>query len=167
LPLVIESEAALSPGNGRVSVTGGKTTRRRGGARAPSARVFPRLAVVLAAIALFVQLMAPPYRHAEARPDLSSVAATLRAEFGDSAVLCAQADDDAFTSSPERRQGHCDVGCPLCQFAAQAVLFAPPAPSLPARAEVAEAPLRARADHVSEKPSPTGFAQPRAPPVEA
>ena len=150
-----------------MSVTGGKTTQRRGGARAPSARVFPRLAVALAAIALFAQLMALPYRHAEARPDLSSVAATLRAEFGDSAVLCAQADDDAFTSSPERRHGHCDDGCPLCQFAAQAALLAPPAPSLPARLEAAEAPLTARADSISEKPSPTGSAQPRAPPFEA
>jgi hypothetical protein len=149
-----------------VSVAAKKARGRRRGARALSAHAFPRLAVLLAAFALFAQLMALPYHHAEARPDLSSVAATLRAEFGDSAVLCAQADDDAFSSSPERGQGHCDDGCPLCRFAAQAVLFVAPPPSLPARVEVAEAPLRARADCVSEKPSPTGFAQPRAPPFE-
>jgi len=149
-----------------VSVAAKQMRGRRRGARAPSARVFPRLAALLAAIALFAQLIAPPYRHAEARPDLSSAAATLRAEFGDSAILCARADDGVFSSSPERRRGHCDDGCPLCRFAAQAVLLAPPAASLPARREAAEAPQTARADSVSEKPSPTGSAQPRAPPFE-
>ena len=148
-------------------VAGGKTTLRRRGARAASARVFPRLAVLLAAFALFAQLMALPYHHPQARPDMASVAATLRATFGDSAVLCAQADDDASPTSPERRQGHCDDGCPLCQFAAQAVLLvAPTPPSLPARLDAGAAPLTARADFAWEKPRPTGFAQARAPPDE-
>lgn len=147
-------------------VTGGNTTSRRGGARALPARVFSRLSLALAAFALFAQLIAPPCLRADARPDLASVAATLRAEFGTNAVLCAQADDDGFSSSPQRRQGDGGDGGPLCWFAAQLVLFVAPAPSLPARVDVAEAPLKARADCASERPSPTGFAQPRAPPFE-
>ncbi len=149
-----------------MSVTTGKSTFRRGGARALSARVFPRLAVLLAAFALFAQLMALPYHHADARPDRSSVVVTLRAEFGDTAVLCVQAADDALPSLPERRQGHCDDGCPLCRFAAQAVALAAPAPSLPARVEVAAAPFPARTDFIRDQPAPTGFAQARAPPLE-
>jgi hypothetical protein len=137
-------------------------TRKRGDA----ARALPRVAVLLAAFALFAQLLALSYHHAEARPDLSRVAATLRAEFGDSAVLCAQADDEAYSSSPERRRAHCDDGCPLCRFTAQAVLFVAPTQSLPERLEVAAVPLRPRADFVREKPAPTGFAQARAPPLE-
>lgn len=155
-----------SRGDDRVSAAAGKTVKRRSGARAPSSRAFPRLAVLLAAFALFAQLIALPYHHAIARSDIASVAATLKATFGDSAILCAQADDEASSTSPERRQGHCDDGCPLCQFAAQAVLLVPPAPSLPARFEVAAAPLTPRADFARGKPSPTGFAQPRAPPFE-
>ncbi|MFZ1963069.1 MAG: hypothetical protein WAU78_06320 [Roseiarcus sp.] len=149
-----------------MSVTGRNTAGRRGGARALPARAFSRVSLALAAFALFAQLMAPPCLRADARPDLASVAATLRAEFGNNAVLCAHADDDGFSSSPQRGQGHGDDGCPLCRFAAQLVLFVAPAPSLPARVDVAEAPLRARADCASERPNPDGFAQPRAPPFE-
>jgi hypothetical protein len=154
------------PRDDRVSVAGGKTTKRRSGARTLSSRVFPRLAVLLAAFALFAQLMALPYHHAEARQDPASVAAALRATFGDSAILCVATDDDMSSTSPERRQGHCDDGCPLCQFAAQAVALVAPTPSLPARVDVAAAPFTARADFDGKKPSPTGFAQPRAPPLE-
>ena len=146
-------------------VTGGNTTSRRGGARALPARVFSRVSLTLAALALFAQLLAPPCHRAEARPDLASVAATLRAEFGNRVILCAQADDAGFSSSPQRGQGHGDDGCPLCRFA-ELVLFVAPAPSLPARVDVAEAPMKARADCASERPNPTGFAQPRAPPFE-
>ncbi|MGO4871034.1 MAG: DUF2946 family protein [Roseiarcus sp.] len=122
--------------------------------------------MLLAAFALFAQLAALPYHHTDARPDLSSVAASLKAQFGDSAVLCAQADDDASSTAPERRHGHCDDGCPLCQFAAQAVLLIAPAPSLPARIDVAATPLTERADFERPEPRPTAFAQPRAPPIE-
>ncbi len=149
-----------------MSGAAGKTTKRRGGARAPSSRALSRLAVLLAAFALFAQLMALPYHHANARPDTASVAATLKATFGDSAFLCAQAGDEASSTSPERRQGHCDDGCPLCQFAAQAVLLVAPAPALPARLDGAHEPPTAHADFDWDKPRPTGFAQPRAPPLE-
>jgi len=145
-----------------VSVAKGETTRR--GRRG---RAFARFAVLLAAFALFAQLAALPYHHPDARPDLANVAATLKAQFGDSAVLCAQLDDDASSTAPERRQGHCDDGCPLCQFAAQAVFLIAPAPSLPARVDVAAAPATVRADFERPKLSPTAFAQPRAPPRQA
>lgn len=127
-------------------------------------RAFPRLALLFAAFALFAQLAALPYHRPDARPDLSRLAATLRAEFGPSAVVCAQADGEASPTSPERRQGHCDDGCPLCQFAAQAVALAPPAVSLPARAYFGASPLSARVDLDWPSPRATGFAQPRAPP---
>lgn len=147
-------------------VARGKTTKRRGGGRTLCARVLPRLAVLLAAFALFAQLTALPFHHAEARPDPASVAATLKATFGDSAILCVAADEDISSTAPERRHGHCDDGCPLCQFASQAVFLAPPAPSLPARVEAAATPLTARADYDWKKPSASGFAQARAPPIE-
>ncbi len=157
---------ALSPGDDRVPVAARKTTFRRRGRRGALARALPRLAVLLAAFALFAQLLALPYHRAGAQPDLTSVAATLKATFGQSAVLCAQADDETSSTSPERRQGHCDDGCPLCQFAAQAALLVSPTPSLPARFDIAAAPLTARADFGWARPSPIRFAQPRAPPRE-
>lgn len=147
-----------------MSFAKGKAAKRRDGAPAWSARVLSRLAVLLAAFALFGQLFALPYHRADARPDLSSLAAALKAEFGDGAILCAQADDTV-PGSPQRRQGHCDDACPLRQFAAQSVLLAAPAPSLPARVEVAAAPMKAHADFDAENPGPTGVAQARAPPA--
>jgi len=154
-----------SQGDDRVSVAAGKVTKRRGGAGAISARV-SRLAVLLAALALFAQLMALPFHHADGRQDPASVAATLKATFGDGAILCAEVDDDASSTAPAHRQGHCDEGCPLCQFAAHAVALVAPTPSLPERLDAAPAPLTAQADFDWEKPSPTGSAQPRAPPLE-
>ncbi len=145
---------------------GRKTKFRRHRARASSARVFSRLAVLLAAFALFAQLTALPYHNPQAQPDLASVAAALKATFGDSAVLCVHTADDASSTSPERRPGHCGDGCPLCQFAAQAALLDAPAPSLPARFDVAAAPLTAHADFGWKEPRPSGFAQARAPPLE-
>ena len=147
-----------------MSFAEGKTTKRRDGASALSARVFSRLAVLLAAFALFAQLVALPYHRADARPDLSSLAAALKAEFGDSAIPCAQADDP-LPGSNERRQGHCDDACPLCQFAGHSLLLAAPAPSLPARVEVGAAPMRAHSDLVADNRGPTGAAQARAPPA--
>jgi hypothetical protein len=149
-----------------VSFAEGKTTKRREGAPARSARVFSRLAVLLAVCALFAQIVALPFHRAEARPDLSSLAAALKAEFGDSAILCAQADDP-LPGSNERRQGRCDDACPLCKFAGQTVLLAAPPPSLPARVEVGAAPLRAHSNLIADNRGPTGAAQARAPPAEA
>jgi len=121
---------------------------------------------LIAALALFAQLLALPYHHPQTRPDLAAVAASLKATFGDAATLCVQADD-ATPSAPERHQNPCDVGCPLCQFAAQTALLEAPPPALPERLALAGAPLLPPADFAPARPSSNPFAQPRAPPLEA
>jgi hypothetical protein len=124
-----------------------------------------RLATLAAAIALFGQLLALPYHRPQAESDLSAVAASLKATFGENAILCVQADDAA-PGAPERRQGHCDDGCPLCQFAAQMVLFAAPIPTAPERLDIAAAPLMRRADFAPAALALTGLPPSRGPPSE-
>jgi hypothetical protein len=131
---------------------------RRGGF-APWANLF-------AALALFAQLLALPYHHPHTRTDLAAVAASLKATFGDAATLCAQVDDAA-PGAPERHQGPCEAGCPLCQFAAQTTLFEAPPLAQPARLALPGAPLAAPADFAPARPQSNPFAQPRAPPPEA
>jgi hypothetical protein len=143
-----------------VSVRRGKTSIRRGGARALS-----RLATFVAALALFGQLLALPYHRPQTASDLSAVAASLKATFGDNAILCVQADEGS-PSAPERRHSHGDEGCPLCQFAAQMVLFAAPIPAAPERLDVAVASLTARADFTPAGPAHIGLPPPRGPPLE-
>jgi len=123
-----------------------------------------RLATLLAAIAVVAQLVALSYHHPQARHDLSLVAAELKATFGPAAVLCTQADDG---SSPATRQGlpgGCDAGCPLCQFASQAVLLEAPPPALPERLAIVDGPPPTRADFVEPRLGAIRLAQPRAPP---
>jgi hypothetical protein len=129
-------------------------------------RGFAPWASLVAALALFAQLLALPYHHPQAPADLAAVAASLKATFGDAATLCTQANDAA-PGEPERHQGPCDVGCPLCQFAAQTVLFEAPLPALPERVALPGAPLPPPADFASARPHSYRFAQPRAPPLEA
>jgi hypothetical protein len=132
--------------------------RRRGG--------FAPWANLVAALALFAQLLALPYHHPQTRPDLAAVAASLKATFGPTAILCTQADDAA-PGAPERHQGPCDVDCPLCHFAAQTALFESAPPVLPERLALPGAPLPPPADFAPARPNPNPFAQPRAPPIEA
>jgi hypothetical protein len=134
---------------------GGAARRRR----------IARWANLIAAVALFGQLLALPYHHPETRPDLAAVAASLKATFGDAAALCTQADDAA-PGAPERHQAPCS-GCPLCQFAAQTVLFDPPPPALPERLALTGAPLPPPADFAPARSQSHRFAQPRAPPLAA
>ena len=102
------------------------------------------VANLLAALALFAQLLALPYHHPQAHTELAAVSASLKATFGPSAILCTQATNDAPTTPDHRRQP-CGFGdCPLCQFAAQTVLFdapppAPPPTPRPARRAIAAA----------------------------
>jgi hypothetical protein len=121
---------------------------------------------LLAALALFAQLLALPYHHPETRPDLAAVAASLKATFGDAATLCAQADDGV-PATPGHHKAPCNLGCPLCQFAAQTVLFDAPPPALPERLAPPGAPLPPPADYAPAHPYANRFAQPRAPPLEA
>jgi hypothetical protein len=129
------------------------------------ARALPRLATLLAALAVFAQLVALPYHRPSAQGDLSIVAAELRATFGKAAVLCTQGDDG---SSPATHEpGGCDAGCPLCQFASQAALLEAPPPALPERLAIADGAPPARPDFLRPRARAIRFAQPRAPPAFA
>jgi hypothetical protein len=145
----------------------GTGERRTKGHRAPRARVFPRLTVLLAAIAVFVQLVALPYHHPQERHDLSIVAAELKATFGPTAILCTQGDDGSSPATHDRGPGACDAGCPLCQFGSQAALLEPPPPALPARLAVVDGVPPTRADFLRPRLGAIRLAQPRAPPAFA
>ncbi len=141
---------------------GAKRAGRRG---ARPARTLPRLATLLATLAVFAQLVALPYHHPSAQHDLAAVAAELRATFGKAAVLCTQGDDG---SSPATHEpGGCDAGCPLCQFASHAILLEAPPPALPERLAIADGPPPTRGDFLRPRASAIRFAQPRAPPFVA
>ena len=134
------------------------------GRRAKRARVLPRLAVLLAAVAVFAHLVALPYHHPQERHDLSVVAAELKATFGPAAVLCTQGDDGSSPATHDRLPGGGDAGCPLCQFASQTALLEAPPPALPERLAIVDGPLLARGDFLGPRASAIRFAQPRGPP---
>lgn len=146
-----------------MTTTGERKAKGRG---ARPTRTFSRFATLLAAIAVFVQLVALPYHHPQAGHDLAAVAAELKATFGDAAVLCTQADDSSPTT-PDRQHDGCDLGCPLCQFASHALLLEAPPPALPERLAIVAGPPPARADFLRPRESAIRFAQPRAPPFFA
>ena len=119
---------------------GWKAGRRVG--QAAGGLTAPRspLMALLVAFSLFVQLFAaatPPELAAPAfaGADDASIAAELKALFGDTAQLCVQVNDDK--APPKHNPScHCCDQCPLCRFAAQAVAFvAPDLPALPGRLE--------------------------------
>jgi hypothetical protein len=122
-----------------------------------------RFATLLAALAVFAQLVALPYHHPSAQHDLAEVAAELEATFGPAAVLCTQSDDPASQTHDRQRDG-CDAGCPLCQFASHAALLEAPPPVLPERLAIAAGPQPTRGDFPLPRASAIRFAQPRAPP---
>jgi len=134
------------------------------GRRARPARAVHRLATLLAAIAVFAQLVALPYLHPQRAHDLSVVAAELKATFGPAAVLCTQGDDGSAPATRDRQPGGCDAGCPLCQFASQAVLLDAPPPALPERLTIVDGPPPTRADFLPPRLGAVRLAQPRAPP---
>jgi hypothetical protein len=96
------------------------------------------LTALIVALSLVVQLFAaatPPALSAPAFAGANdaTIAAELKAVFGDAAELCAHIND---LGAPGKHapSGHCCDQCPLCRFAAQAVAFIPPdAPALPER----------------------------------
>jgi len=94
-----------------VAKTGERKTKGRS---ARPARALPRFVTLLAALAVFAQLVALPYHHPQERHDLSVVAAELKATFGPTAVLCTQGDDGSSPATRDRQPGGCDAGCPLC-----------------------------------------------------
>jgi hypothetical protein len=121
---------------------------------------------MLAALAVFAQLIALPYHHPSARHDLTTIAAELKATFGPTAVLCAQSDDSS-SPTPDRQRGGCDAGCPLCQFASHAVLLEALPPALPERLAIVDGPPPTRGDFLLPRAGAIRLAQPRAPPLFA
>lgn len=145
---------------------GGKAIRK-GVARARSSFALSRLAVLIAALALFGQLLALPYHHPVGPADPAEISAFLKATFGDAAALCVSIDDSATPGAPKPQHNHGDGDCPLCQFGAQTVLFAAPAPTLPERIDIDATPLIPSLTFALQASKPHGLAQPRAPPLEA
>ena len=142
-------------------------TKRTGWAQSAWTRIRAPLAVGLATLAIIAQLLAPASHRMVAR-GAAEIAGELKAAFGDVAVLCIQADDADSSRAPADRSGHCDDGCPLCQFSAAAhALVLPTLLGAPTRIAAASETLAPTPDFVRLKPVRTAFAQPRAPPLEA
>jgi hypothetical protein len=122
---------------------------------------------LLAAIAVVAQLVALPYHHPLEARDLSVVAAELKATFGPAAILCTHGDDGSSPATRDRQPGGCDAGCPLCQFASQAVLLEAPPPTLPERLAIVDGAPPTHPDFLRPRLGAIRFAQPRAPPFFA
>jgi hypothetical protein len=109
--------------------------RRRAKRRLASLR--SRLAAILVALSLIVQLFAAATPPAFAAPAFAgaqdaAIAAGLKAVFGDTAQLCVHADDQS--APAQHGPCHCCDQCLLCGCAAQAVAFvSPDLPVLPGR----------------------------------
>jgi hypothetical protein len=141
--------------------------RRRTLAERTSGR-FGSLASFAVAFSLLVQLLFIPYHQASLVPGVpapsdTEIAASLRAIFGDAAVLCTQGDDKSGQNAPT---SHCGDDCPFCRFAAQAATLVPPdAPALPVRFEAA---FVASGVYAAPASAPSASGSPhraRAPPV--
>lgn len=136
-------------------------------AKAPDVRLRSLVAWVLIALALLVQIVAPPFHqaHAVATPAqaASRVIADLKATFGDAAQLCVQTDDKG---SPNAPAGDCDDHCPFCRLSGQvATLVAPDPPALPARLEDTCQTLDATQVACAIPARPSGAIRARAPPA--
>ena len=110
---------------GRGTFALGTRRARRGAAewRSP-------LTAFLVAFSLIVQLFAVATPRSLAAPafagaDDASIAAELKAVFGDAAQLCVQVNDDK-PPAKHAPYSHCCDQCPLCRFGAQAAAFVPP-----------------------------------------
>jgi len=130
------------------------------------------LPALVATLALLVQLLVIPYHQALSAPmgapattDVASVAAGLKATFGDAAALCVQSSDKGGPVAPPA--GDCDDHCPLCHFGAQAAsLVAPDAPALPERLDAACRSLGAEPEAGAVPLRPTDHNRARAPPFD-
>ena len=147
----------------------GKRTPRRRPAGAGVAAFGSPAAVLIATLALIVQLLVLPYHQARSAPlaanggfDVAAIAGELRATFGDAAALCVEADDKGAPMAPA---GDCDDHCPLCHFAAQATaLVAPDRPALPERFDSAAETLAPALESWAPPSRPSSQNRARAPP---
>jgi hypothetical protein len=116
----------------------------------------------MATLALIAQLFASAYHTMPAKPDLAAVAENLKVVFGDSAVLCVQADDQG--GGPTQPCDN-DDHCPLCQLASHVALAAPATPTAVLVLAASDAKILAFApDELARPLHRAAFAQPRAPP---
>jgi hypothetical protein len=122
---------------------------------------------LIAALALFLQTLFIPLHAASALGAKAAALAELSAAIGVDATLCAAPGDADPARSPPDRNRDCRDTCPLCQFAGQAALIVPEAPSLPHARLTAPIEIgRAVATDAPRFPFAPS-AQPRAPPVSA
>ena len=123
------------------------------------------LATCLAIFALIAQMLAAPVHRMPSQAEAVTVAASLKAVFGVSSILCVQAEDGKSTPAPARG---CNDSCPLCQFHSGAhALILPALVGLPTRIDAGAQALALAPAPVSLKPRAGAFAQPRAPPLVA
>lgn len=95
----------------------------------------------------------------------SAAAAELKATFGETAVLCVQAGDEAPTPGDKRP---CDAACPLCQMHSGALaLWAPESHFLSVAFDGAATPFTWPLTAAPTASRRLAQAQPRAPPSEA
>ena len=152
-----------------MSVRRGKKTVRGRAGRSPAYRTFSRLAVLVAALALFGQLLALPYHHlqgASGHPsDRAEAVAFLKATFGDAAVLCVTDDDGAQPARPSiTTTATAIVRCANSARRPSSSRRPPDAARTHRRRRGA---ARPRVDFSPQALKPYGIAQPRAPPLEA
>lgn len=141
-----------------------------GRAKSRAAEIRPRLAAALIALSLLVQLFAQAAPPAVAAPyggaDDTTIAAELKAVFGDAAALCAHVNDPA-APAKQGCPGHCCDQCPLCRSLAQAAAYVTPdGPALPQRANGDAQAIRAGFQPLVLLPCPARSNRARAPPFD-
>ena len=147
----------------------GRPERRKRRTRFRVAAFRSPLAAIVVALALLLQVVVLPYHQALSAPiaassasDIGSIAAGLKATFGDAATLCVQSDDKGAPAAPA---GDCDDHCPLCRFSTEvAALIAPDLPALPGRPDHACQTLGAEPDAGAVPASLIHHNRARAPP---
>jgi hypothetical protein len=128
------------------------------------------LAAFVVALSLVVQLFAAATPPALAAPafagaDEATVAAELKAVFGDAAELCAHVNNHG-APGKHAPSGHCCDQCPLCRIVGQAAAFVPPdAPELPQRLNDGRHTIGAAPDFGAFPTCPSRTNLARAPPL--
>jgi hypothetical protein len=117
---------------------------------------------VIAVLALIAQMFTSAHAALPAKPDLAAVAASLKIVFGESAVLCVQADDQGGAPTQPCDDDH---HCLLCLNASHAAFALPAAPASMLALAASDAETLALAPDDPRRPRHrAAFSQARAPP---
>jgi hypothetical protein len=119
---------------------------------------------LIAALALFLQTLFIPLHTGTTLGAKASALAELSAALGADVSLCAMSGDAGLARSLPDGNRYCSDGCPLCQFAGQADLVVPDAPSLPSATLTAPAEIGGAIAVDAPRLLYVVSAQPRAPP---